>query len=273
MKSKLKIVVCLLVFFITQTNSSYTQTKDSSSQASGGVEEQVYQLKDSLLELNDSDAGRISGTDSNKILKWKHSREFAYIHYLDSLLRKQKNLKTDTVSINEKSGKIIRNLTTENKVSALNTILNSLPLKIFFWIMAIGFIVITGYKVLVSKGIFAKKRKNSAEVTDDRLVSDLGDLSQYDALISGAENANDLNMATRYLYLKSLKNLSEKGLINFSSDKTNSEYLEEMKSNDYFKEFQSLTHSYEYLWYGKFLIEEKKYQILKEEFILFNKIV
>jgi hypothetical protein len=44
-----------------------------------------------------------------------------------------------------------------------------------------------------------------------------------------------------------------------------------MKSNNYFDEFQFLTRNYEYLWYGKFLVEEKEYQLLKEKFMLFNK--
>ncbi|HUZ61995.1 MAG TPA: hypothetical protein VMU83_24685 [Hanamia sp.] len=270
MRSKLKIVICLLVFFITKTETSYAQDKDSTNQVSSDVEK-PYKPEDSLLDLNQSGDEKISFDDSDKILKWKSNREFAYIHYLDSLLRKQKDIKADTVSINENSGKIIRNHKPGNQVLALNKILNSTPLKIFFWVLAIIFIGFAGYKVFFKNRIFAFKRNKIIANDEEGLPADLDDFSKYDALISEAENKNDFNMATRYLYLKSLKSLSEREFINYSPDKTNQDYVNEMKPNNYFNEFQSLTRNYEYLWYGKFLIDEKKYQILKEKFILFNK--
>ena len=253
------------------TNNGYAQTNNSLDSSAGEVTAPPYQQKDSLQEMDDSSAGKLSFDDSDKIIKWKRSREFAYMHYLDSLLRIQKDFKSDTVSINEISGKVIRNHPSVKDSGAFNKILNSLPLKIFFWTLALIFIAFIGYRVLFKNGIFtAKKNKVTAE-GDEELSIDLGDFSKYDALISEAENAKNFNLATRYLYLKTLKNLSEKGLINFVPDKTNLDYLHEMETGNYFEEFQSLTHNYEYLWYGKFLIGEKNYQHLKKEFILFNK--
>lgn len=280
MKNKFKIFlpdctiqagVCLLFFLICYVNNGHAQTNDSSDSSASEVVAPPYQQKDSLQELNDSNAGKISFDDSDKIIKWKQSREFAYMHYLDSLLRIQKDFKSDTVSINEVSGKIIRNHRSVKGSGAFNKILNSLPLKIFFWTLALIFIAFIGYRVLFKNGTFTIKKKKVISESDEELSIDLGDFFKYDALISEAENDKNFNLATRYLYLKTLKNLSEKGLINFVPDKTNLDYLHEMETGNYFGEFQSLTHNYEYLWYGKFLIGEKNYQYLKEEFILFNK--
>ena len=277
MKRKLKIFLascifyagfCLPVFLICYTYNGYTQTKGTLNPPDDGIESPSNQ-KNSFKDLNDT--ANLSLDDSDKIMKWRHSREFAYIHYLDSLLRKQKNIKADTVSINENSGKIIRKHKSENQVSAFNTILNSLPLKIFFWILALIFIVFTGYKVLFKNGIFSAKKNKVFEENREDYSSDLDDISKYEVLIAEAEKRYDYNLAIRYSFLKTLKILSERGFISFVADKTNQEYLYEMKSNNYFEEFQSLTRNYEYLWYGKFLIDEKSYQLLKEKFILFYK--
>lgn len=267
----IQVGVCLLTFLIIFNYAGYAQTKDSLDSSTQEVVSPPSEQKDSFQEAVDTGNGKISFEDSDKINKWKNSREFAYMHYLDSLLRKRKDFKSDTVSINELSGKIIRNNKPEKGPSGFNKMLNSLPLKIFFWALAIIFIVFVGYNVLFKNGIFTEKKRKLIPESGEYLSTELDDLSRYDELISGAENDSDFNLATRYLYLKTLKNLSEKGIINFVSDKTNLDYLNEMRTNDYFEQFQSLTRNYEYLWYGKFLIKEEKYRHLKEEFISFNK--
>lgn len=260
---------CLLAFLICYAYNCNAQTQDTLNPSGDGIETPSNQQKNSFQDLNDT--ANISLDDSDKIIKWRQSHEFAYIHYLDSLLRKQKSIRSDTVSINENSGRIIRKHKSNNEVSAFNEILNSLPLKIFFWILALIFIGFIGYRVLFKNGIFGVKKSKIMGESEDELFAGLDGFSKYDALVLDAEKQNNFNLAIRYLFLKTLKTLSEKGFISFMPDKTNQEYLHEMKSNEYCGEFQSLMRDYEYLWYGKFLIEEKDYHLLKEKFDLFNK--
>jgi hypothetical protein len=271
MKRKFKIFVCLLAFFISITKSANSQTKDSLNSSNDGFESPSWQPADSFRNLNDTGAVNITMDDSDKIMKWRSSREFAYIHYLDSLLRKQKVIRSDSVSVNENSGKIIRKHQSDNEDSAFNKVLNSLPLKIFFWILALIFIGLTGYKVLFKNGIFIRNKTKIKQGSGEDLSSELDGFSKYDALIVEAEKHKDFNLSIRYLFLETLKTLSDRDFISLVPDKTNREYLDEMKSSEYFKEFLTLTRNYEYLWYGKFLIEEKDYHLLKEKFILFNK--
>ena len=95
-------------------------------------------------------------------------------------------------------------------------------------------------------------------------------LSEYDALVLESEGQNNFNLSIRYLYLQTLKSLSEKGFIHFLPDKTNNEYINEIAS-DQQQQLASLTRNYEFVWYGEFLIDKAKYQQLKSEFIDFNK--
>ena len=274
MKSRsvsITIMVIALLFLLLNVNSNcYAQTNHSSDSLDTS-ETPPYLEMDSLKKMDDATLDKISFSDSDKITKWKHSREFSYIYYMDSLLRRQKDIKSDTVSLDDKTGRITRLHHPREDNSYMNRVLNSLPFKILFWLMALFFIGFVSYKVLFKNGIFSKKKNelNPDESEDPPL--ELVEISKYDSLITEAENACNFNLSIRYLFLKTLKLLSDKELIHFSPDKTNHEYLLEMKSNNYYNEFESLTRSYEYAWYGKILIEAKAYQHLKEQYQLFNK--
>ena len=119
-------------------------------------------------------------------------------------------------------------------------------------------------------GVFVRKKKPLAEPEENSLL-ELNELSEYDFAISEAENKNEFNVALRYLFLKTLKNLSDKGDINFAAEKTNSDYLIQMSHHTNFEDFKRLTHNYEYVWYGKFFIDKEQYQELKKDFNSFNK--
>ncbi len=269
MKYKSHLFVALLVIRIFFPSNGYAQTKDSLSEP-GDLNAQQFSPDESASSSSDTSLIPQYSKDSLDILKWKKNREFAYMHYLDSLLKNQKNMRTDTVSVDEKSGRIKRKTAKKNTPSAINNVLNSWPLKIFFWSLALLFIVLISYKVLFKNGIFKKKRKLLIQTEEDSL-QDLNELSEYDLLAHEAENKNEYNLATRYLFLKTLKNLSDKGSVSFASEKTNKDYLNEMRQHKYAEEFAKLTRDYEYVWYGKFSIEKELYQKLKEDFSFFNK--
>lgn len=220
--------------------------------------------------INSSVKNKATDAVIDSLNKWKHSREFAYMGYLDSLLRKRTDIKADTTSINlpsEKSEPLQRK---SSDYSGINEFLNSFPLKVFFWLLAVIFISIILYKIFIKNEIF-NKRKTTLTENEHEEMPGLQEYSKYDSLIDEAEFKNEFNLAVRYLFLKTLKNLADREIISFSSDKTNNEYLEEMASNASQQEFASLISHYEYVWYGKFVIDRSKYQRLKEAFTNFNK--
>jgi hypothetical protein len=260
MKCKSAIFICLLLHF--SIHNGYGQTNDSLN--GDGLEMQEFGRLDSLANFKDYN-------ENDTILKWKRSRDFAYIHYLDSLLRKQKDIKSDTVRFDETSGRIIRNQNSGADVSAFGKILNSLPFRIFFWILAVIFIAFISYKVLFNNGIFGRKRNKLALEIEEQSLEELRDVSEYDSLIGDAEARHDFNDAVRFLFLKTLKNLSDEGLISFTAEKTNQEYLKEMINAPNARAFEALIRGYEFAWYGKHLVSENQYLQLKEAFISFNK--
>jgi hypothetical protein len=270
MKTKCAIFPCLLLIILTY--NGYAQTKDSLNRPDG-LEVRKFSPADSTGSLTDTDFAKKDFSENDTILKWKQSRDFAYMHFLDSLLRKQKDIKSDTVRFDESSGKIIRKENSQTEVSSFSRILNSPPFRIFFWILAVIFIIFICYKVLFKNGIFGRRKNKLLSENEVESVEDLQDVSEYDALISDAETKQNYNLAIRYLFLKTLKSLSDRGFVSFTIEKTNQEYLKEMGQNPHSKEFEDVIRNYEYVWYGKHRIFENQYLQLKELFYLFNKII
>jgi hypothetical protein len=211
--------------------------------------------------------------NNDSILKWKKSREFGYMAYLDSLLRRNKNdLKTDTFSFDKSSSRHSKKINISGDDNS-NSFLNSFPIKIFFWLIAIAFILFILYRLFFKGGLFAKEAKKYIDDSASDEPEKLNEYSEYNELINNAESKMDYNLAIRYLYLQVLKKLSEREMIVFAPDKTNNKYLEELSGTPYQIDFRSLTHNYEYVWYGKFSISRGRYEGIKQQFILFNKTI
>lgn len=262
-------IFVLFLFFsshcFAQNNTENIGDTSGAAMASDSVNNDTENIGDTVVTKTSFDNSKDS------ILKWKRSPEFGYMAYLDSLLKKKKNeLKADTVNIGKNTG-AGKNKSISIPSSSSNGFLNSFPVKIFFWLIAIFFIGFILYKLFFRGGLFTKENiKHSDEpVTEE--PEKLSEYSTYNGLINDAELKNDFNLAIRYLYLQSLKKLSDRELILFSSDKTNKFYVEELSGSTYQFEFASLTLNYEYVWYGKFAINPDRYHQLKQEFISFNK--
>ena len=260
MKSNRAIIIYFVILLLSYSNRAFTQPKASDNVTLSDSQRDYMRGQDTMdLNINDT------------IQKLRQSGEFRYINDLDSLLRAETNLKKDTLRLDEGSGGIIRNRKEENDLSAINRILNSAPLQLFFWILAILFVLFISYRLFSNYAFFKRRKNYLTEKIEDDYPHKLADLSQYDTLIGDAENKGNYNLAVRYLFLKTIKNLADKGVINFDPSKTNKQYVEEMRSNSGADGFESLVYNYEYIWYGKFPIVDGAYQRLKEKFQLNNK--
>lgn len=88
----------------------------------------------------------------------------------------------------------------------------------------------------------------------------------FDKLISDAISNKDYRLATRYLYLSSLKNLTNNDIIEWHYDKTNSDYIKEIKDNSVKTLFKRISYIYDYVWYGEFPIDEDGFKTNTSDF-------
>lgn len=87
-----------------------------------------------------------------------------------------------------------------------------------------------------------------------------------DALLTGAVHGGDYRLAVRYRYLKVLKQLSERGIIDWHHEKTNMDYLGEMPQVPLQQAFQGAIHLFENIWYGQRPIDARGYQMAERRF-------
>lgn len=83
----------------------------------------------------------------------------------------------------------------------------------------------------------------------------------------------DHRQAVRYLYLRSLRGLSDRGLIRLTLQATNHEYLRQLGGTVQESPFRFLTTAYEKVWYGEFALGDMQFQRLYQYFVDFDKTV
>lgn len=86
-------------------------------------------------------------------------------------------------------------------------------------------------------------------------------------LIEQAVNKEDYRLAVRYHFLYLLQQLSEKGVIDYNSSKTDEDYLNEITGAEYKTHFKKLNRIYDFIWYGHFEPEKELYLKIKKEFL------
>jgi hypothetical protein len=251
-------------------NYAQRDTGNASTTDSSGVPMITDSINGNMEEIPDTAIQKtVFNTSGDSISAWKRSPAFGYILFLDSLLKTNKNfLKVDTFNLaNNRTRRPSENISRENNA---NNFFNRLPVKIFFWSLAIIFIAIVLYKLFLTGGLFEKRMDHYKKEPVKEETAELSDYAAYDSYIGEAESKNDFNLATRYLYLQLLKKLSDNGLILFTPEKTNNVYVTELSGWNYQYEFSELTRNYEFIWYGKFAIGKSYYGQLKEKFLSIN---
>jgi len=122
--------------------------------------------------------------------------------------------------------------------------------------------------VKADKRWFMQRSTKKAIITHEEVESNIHEMDM-DELIKQALEQKQYRRAVRLLYLKSLKELSDKKLIDWSAQKTNSDYLNEIKSAPLKQSFKSNTLIFEYIWYGDFHIDEPLLQKVMKSFDAF----
>ncbi|HMB61737.1 MAG TPA: DUF4129 domain-containing protein, partial [Eudoraea sp.] len=87
-----------------------------------------------------------------------------------------------------------------------------------------------------------------------------------EALLTAAILEKEYRLAIRYQYLKALKLLSQKNIIEWHYEKTNGDYLKEIEVPTIRSIFREVSYLYDYIWYGEQEINEVKYHAAEIRF-------
>ncbi len=98
-------------------------------------------------------------------------------------------------------------------------------------------------------------------------------LTELEKLLKEALERKDYRGAVRIYFIFIVRDLSQKGWINWQKEKTNFHYLREMTGKKEFDEFNRSVSFFEIIWYGKREVDLKKFEEIKPIFTnLLNKL-
>ncbi|MCA0132306.1 DUF4129 domain-containing protein [Winogradskyella alexanderae] len=123
-------------------------------------------------------------------------------------------------------------------------------------------------KVNSNRLLLHTKEQGNITITEEEQIIKNEDIP---ALISEAIQQKNYRLAIRYYYLLTLKYLTDNGTINWAPQKTNEDYIKEIKKNEIKDSFKNITRIYDYVWYGEFGVNALKFEALKQPFENLNK--
>lgn len=147
------------------------------------------------------------------------------------------------------------------------------------WFQALLWIVIIGvfagfvmwYLAGSNVGLFRKKiAKTASEDQLDEIPEDIFAINYQKEIDKAIANGN-YRLAVRLMFLRLLKQMAEKNIIQYKQDRTNLDYLMQLQPTGYYNNFFRITRNYEYSWYGQFAVSEDAYRIIRTDFDLIDK--
>ena len=142
--------------------------------------------------------------------------------------------------------------------------------EIFMRILAfilIGFVVYMIVRVILKKeGMWILGRSGKKIAGTDITTENIHELD-FSKLTEETKRDGNYRLAVRYYYLWVLKKLSNREIIDWHWDKTNSDYLYEIKDNVLRKDFEYLSYLYDHSWYGEFPIDSDAFAKAEKAFL------
>lgn len=135
-------------------------------------------------------------------------------------------------------------------------------LEVIVKIIAFAIIIFVIYLIVKAimndegQWIFGKSSDKKV-INYDELEKNL-QIIDFEKLIKEALKSGENRLAIRYHYLWLLKQMAAKEIIEWDVEKTNSDYVYEIKSVKLKEEFTYLSYLYNYIWYGEFELEENE---------------
>jgi len=160
----------------------------------------------------------------------------------------------------------------EPQAHASEPLITGSALETILWIIVIaGFI--TFLVMFLKNGNVGIFRRSRTIQTPDASGEDFEDIFaiNYEQQIDKAAAEGNYNLGVRLLYLRLLRTLAERNIIDYQQDRTNFDYLLQLQSTKYYKDFFRLTRNYEYGWYGQFRMEGQQFDLVRRQFADFDR--
>ena len=216
--------------------------------ASPGIDTSIVSGNSESSGTVTADAVVFRTVPDSVITRWKNNRRFAYANDPD-YWRRHKQEERDS------SGSWLRSNGFSYLIYAL------LAGVLLFAIIRI---------ISENNGLFYRSRSRPSSAGGGG-ETETSETENVDERIQYYLDRNDHRMAVRYLYLRTLRNLNDRGLIRYDMKSTNQEYLRQLRATPREASFRFLTGAYEKVWYGEFPLSDHSFRSLLQYFTDFDK--
>ena len=140
--------------------------------------------------------------------------------------------------------------------------------KIMFFVVVIGLLTYLMMKIAGGTAFLSNRKVEKEEIgySIENVEANL-QKADLEGFARHALDKQDYKLAIRLYYLQIIKILNQNKLIKWKRDKTNNEYIREMRPSTYFKDFRSITRLFERVWYGDVNVQEKEFEQLRPKFL------
>ncbi|WP_304198657.1 DUF4129 domain-containing protein [Flavobacterium alvei] len=136
----------------------------------------------------------------------------------------------------------------------------------------IAILIVVAVIYMIVKAIMNKEGQWIFGKNSDRKIINYDEIEKnlhlvdFEKLIENSLKSDEKRLTIRYYYLWLLKKLSEKQIIEWDVEKTNSDYLYEIKNEAQKEDFAYLSYLYNNIWYGEFELDETTFTKAKNAF-------
>lgn len=129
----------------------------------------------------------------------------------------------------------------------------------------IAILIVIAVIYMIVKAILNKEGQWIFGKNSDRKIINYDEIEKnlhlvdFEKLIQKSIESGENRLSIRYYYLWLLKKMSEKHLIEWDVEKTNSDYLYEIKDEAKKQDFAYLSYLYNNIWYGEFELDEETF--------------
>ena len=143
--------------------------------------------------------------------------------------------------------------------------------RTLMWVIIIGGFAVALILYLNDSniGLFRKKVNIFSDEQQEKETDNIFEIN-YKERIDKAVKAGNYRLATRLMFLQLLKTMAGKNMIQYKQDRTNFDYLMQLRNTVHYNDFFRLTRNYEYSWYGNFPVNEETWHLIKNDFEKFD---
>lgn len=103
------------------------------------------------------------------------------------------------------------------------------------------------------------------------LDDDIHAISDWEVQLREAIEKENYRLAIRLHYHMILQKLEAENYIQYNKQKTNNDYIQEVKTKRNDNDFTRITRHFDYVWYGQFPLQKEEYESIEIHFLTFKR--